>query len=140
MNRDGWKNLLSYLLMALGTVLVFLGTHTLLESYFGQTAAAREFRTAASPATNVSQAAASRGPQRGETMAQLTIPRLDTQLYVIEGDDASELQRGPGHLAGSAMPGRPWRRCPSASPCRRGSFSTRSTGQWMASACPGRRR
>ena len=39
-------------------------------------------------------------------MALLTIPRLATQLYVVEGDDARELRRGPGHLADSALPGR----------------------------------
>jgi sortase A len=41
----------------------------------------------------------------GETIARLTIPRLHVQLYVVEGDGARELQRGPGHLSGTALPG-----------------------------------
>jgi len=39
-------------------------------------------------------------------MALLTIPRLATELYVIEGDGTAELRRGPGHLSDSALPGR----------------------------------
>jgi sortase A len=35
----------------------------------------------------------------------MIIPRLDAQLYVVEGDGPSELRRGPGHLAGTALPG-----------------------------------
>ena len=44
-------------------------------------------------------------PQPGSAIAKLSIPRLDTQLFVVEGDDDAELRRGPGHLAGTAMPG-----------------------------------
>jgi sortase A len=101
MNRDRWKKPLAYLLLASGTVLLFLGTRTLLEAHFGQSAAARQFRSAASPAVSLP----SRRPLRGATMAKLMIPRLATQLYVIEGDGPRELRRGPGHLADSAMPG-----------------------------------
>ena len=101
MNRDQRKKLLSYLLLASGTILLFLGTRTLLESHFGQSAAARQFRSAAPTTVSLPP----HRPRRGDTMAKLTIPRLDTQLYVIEGDDPSELRRGPGHLADSAMPG-----------------------------------
>ena len=42
---------------------------------------------------------------RGDTLAKLKIPRLETELYVVEGDGQRELRRGPGHLAGTAMPG-----------------------------------
>jgi sortase A len=35
----------------------------------------------------------------------LVIPRLHTELYVVEGDGASQLRRGPGHVAGTVMPG-----------------------------------
>ena len=41
----------------------------------------------------------------GDTVAKLRIPRLDAELYVVEGDGPRELRRGPGHLAGTAMPG-----------------------------------
>jgi len=97
------KKLLSYLLLSAGMVLISLGSRTLFESHFGQTAAAREFRPA-SPIAPVSAAAWKR-PRRGATLGKLTIPRLDTQIYVVEGDGTRELRRGPGHLAESAMPG-----------------------------------
>jgi sortase A len=41
----------------------------------------------------------------GMPVAELSIPRLDSVLYVVEGDDARDLKRGPGHVIGSAMPG-----------------------------------
>jgi sortase A len=41
----------------------------------------------------------------GSPVAKLSIPRLDATYYVVEGTDARSLDRGPGHLEGSAMPG-----------------------------------
>ena len=108
------KQWISYLLLAAGTVLVFMGTREVLESYLGQSAAAREFAAAApSPVTTPSSSHTTtpvsipkpRQPQLGQTIAKLTIPRLATQLYVFEGDRPDDLRRGPGHLADSARPG-----------------------------------
>jgi len=102
LSSDQSRKLLSYLLLACGTALVFLGMRVVFESYFGQTTGARDF--AAAPQT-VSLATVL-APRRGDTVAKLSIPRLGVQLYVFEGDDDAELRRGPGHLADSAMPGR----------------------------------
>jgi len=44
-------------------------------------------------------------PRVSSAVAKLSIPRLDTVLYVVEGTDAADLKRGPGHLAGSELPG-----------------------------------
>jgi sortase A len=44
-------------------------------------------------------------PRAGGAMARLSIPRLNAVLYVVEGDDNSDLRRGPGHLIGTALPG-----------------------------------
>jgi len=110
------KQTLSYLLLACGAILIFLGARTLWESAFGQNSAAREFEV---QAASSSTSAISRGSdrdfvlrpvispviRRGETVAKLIIPRLETQLFVMEGDGDSELRRGPGHLADSARPG-----------------------------------
>jgi len=41
----------------------------------------------------------------GETVAKLTLPRLDKTLFVIEGTDQKDLKKGPGHMAGTALPG-----------------------------------
>ena len=38
-------------------------------------------------------------------VAKLSIPRLDTALYVVEGTSDRDLKRGPGHLTGSVLPG-----------------------------------
>jgi sortase A len=92
------KRLLYYLLTAAGTVILFLGTRDLLESHFGQTAAARTFTPAAHPEPR-------RTIRLGDTVAKLEIPRLNTQLYVVEGDDDRDLRRGPGHMPGTALPG-----------------------------------
>jgi len=41
----------------------------------------------------------------GETVAKLTLPRLDATLFVIEGTDQKDLSKGPGHMPGTALPG-----------------------------------
>lgn len=101
MNRHPRNTLLSALLLISGAVLFLGGSRALLESHFGQAVAARQFRAAAAAPSRL----APRGPNRGDIMARLTIPRLTTDLFVLEGDDADDLRRGPGHLADSAMPG-----------------------------------
>jgi sortase A len=47
----------------------------------------------------------SRPVHAGGAVAKLSIPRLETELYVVEGTDDRDLKRGPGHLTGSVMPG-----------------------------------
>src|SRR5579871_4321304 len=101
------RNLLSYLMIAGGFIIVFLGARDFWEWRFGQSEIAHDFRPpeTASPAKSMD----ARVPLsvRGESLATLAIPRLNTHLYVVEGDDAGNLRRGPGHLMGSAMPGAP---------------------------------
>ena len=89
--------------MAAGSWLVFLGARDILESHFGQNSAARNFNTP----LRASHSVRTRTPaiHSGDTVAKLSIPRLSTQLYVIEGDDERELRRGPGHMPGTPMPG-----------------------------------
>jgi sortase A len=101
-NRERWQFLLSSLLLIAGALLSFQGVRILLESHVGQTTAARKFRTAVAIP---SPPHAALRPVRGDIMALLTIPRLSTELYVIEGDGNAELRRGPGHLADSVLPG-----------------------------------
>jgi sortase A len=94
------KRYLPYILIAAGTLLAYRGALDLIHSYFGQTAAARTFIEPTSKSTSTTRRA-----QPGETVAELSIPRLKTRLYVFEGDDDQELERGPGHIPGTAMPG-----------------------------------
>src|SRR5204862_7421123 len=93
------KNLLSLLLVAGGVYLLFLGARDYLGSRVGQSEAAREFEQPVpdTPETRTAtQPSVDHPVQRGDTVATLKIPRLDTELYVIEGDGAKELRRGPG--------------------------------------------
>jgi sortase A len=95
------RRFLSWLLVAGGGVLLFLGGRELFESHYGQHEAERSFEESQpqpSPETPTP-------PQIGDTLAKLIIPRLDAQLYVVEGDGARELRRGPGHMSGTALPG-----------------------------------
>jgi sortase A len=104
--RARFKKLLSSLLIAGGGFLLFLGGRDFVESRVGQSEAAREFhRTTRGPRETSAAPRNVRPPHLGDTLAKLTIPRLDTELYVIEGDDNADLRRGPGHLPGTAMPG-----------------------------------
>jgi sortase A len=107
MNRLRWKKLLSSILLIAGAVLFVLGARTILESFIGQSAAARDFRTAASTVSAATSSTPSsiHAPHRGDIVARLTIPRLTAVLFVVEGDDAGDLRIGPGHITGSAMPG-----------------------------------
>src|SRR5262249_21611344 len=41
----------------------------------------------------------------GQAAAVLQIPAIGLNLVVVEGDDAAELRGGPGHRAGTPMPG-----------------------------------
>src|SRR6185295_13310206 len=98
------RPILSYLMIAGGSFLLFLGAREFLESRLGQSRAEREFQS--SPLlSEPNPGEAPPALQRGETFAKLTIPRLDTQLYVVEGDGEGELRRGPGHMTGSAQAG-----------------------------------
>jgi len=74
-----------------------------MESHWGQFAAKREFTRPAPPAGSIRPALFR--PQRGDTLAKLIIPRLNAELYVVEGTDPADLRRGPGHVEGTAMPG-----------------------------------
>ena len=96
----------SLLLMAAGAVLLFQGARVYLESKMGQSEASREFDEQGRGPSSAPRSRLERlRPRDGETFAKLSIPRLDTELYVVEGDDTADLRRGPGHLPGTAMPG-----------------------------------
>lgn len=50
---------------------------------------------------------ASYGFETGAPVARLQIPRLDVDEIVVEGVGVEELNVGPGHLPGTALPGEP---------------------------------
>ena len=99
------SQVLSLLLMAAGAVLLFQGARVFFESRLGQTEASRQFEGSSAAPTDAPREAKLVRPRDGEAFAKLMIPRLDTELYIVEGDDSADLRRGPGHLPGTAMPG-----------------------------------
>jgi sortase A len=112
-SRRQRRRIVSCGLIAGGLALLFLGARDLLESQAGQTEARREFDNieSAKPSPFPSSSRVTTQPiphpmpQLGDAVAKLIIPRLDTELYVVEGDGDGELRRGPGHIAGTPMPG-----------------------------------
>ena len=113
--RARWiRRFFSYLLISGGALLLFLGGRDLVDSSLGQREAQDEFQASPpskpSPFRTAGRASSVPGPstaapQLGDPIARLTIPRLATGLYVVEGDGARQLRRAPGHLSGTAMPG-----------------------------------
>jgi sortase A len=111
------RRFVSYGLIAGGMALLFPGARDLLESRSGQAEAQRQFdgieSAKPSPFPSGSRVRSQQMrqpmpqpmPQLGDAVAKLIIPRLDTELYVVEGDGDGELRRGPGHMAGTPMPG-----------------------------------
>jgi sortase A len=104
MLRSKLKKLVSYALTVGGVFLVFRGARDLLGSRWGQLIARRHFEP------SLAHPQPQRAPRRvrphlGDTVAKLVIPRLNTELYVVEGVDQADLRRGPGHMPGTAMPG-----------------------------------
>jgi len=96
--------LASYLLIACGAFLLFQGARDFIESRLGQRVAKHRFAhpVPRPPAPTPQKPVV---PQLGDTVAKLMIPRLETQLYVVEGVDQADLRQGPGHMPGTAMPG-----------------------------------
>jgi sortase A len=106
-SRHKLRRLVSYMLIGAGMVLLFLGGRDIVDSRIGQTESQRVFEKIdlAKPSPFPSVHRIEPRVTLGDAFAQLLIPRLHAELYVVEGDGASELRRGPGHAAGTAMPG-----------------------------------
>ena len=56
-------------------------------------------------ARDLEHSAISTAPSLGEVVGRIEIPRLNLSTFVFEGDDDDQLERGAGHLPGSALPG-----------------------------------
>jgi sortase A len=98
---SGLRNTLAYVFLSLGVVVFCLGARELIGSVAGQRTAEAEFKVHVSGYRRQAPV-----PMReGDIVARLSIPRLGAELFVVEGDGAKDLRRGPGHLTGTAMPG-----------------------------------
>ena len=109
-----------WILIASGTFLFTSGLLDYWESRSAQSEIAQEWQDSeaaptAKEAPQIPEASASRSKEpkqpavrrfhAGGAVAKLSIPRLQTELYVVEGTDDRDLKRGPGHLTASVMPG-----------------------------------
>ncbi len=45
------------------------------------------------------------GPAEGSVMAQIRIPAIGVDQYVVQGTTTGDLEKGPGHYMGTAVPG-----------------------------------
>jgi len=71
---------------------------------------ARLHRTPATPTTAATPSLVSADtrvpePREGSVVARLVIPAIGVDQYVVEGTAENDLQMGPGHYVGTAMPG-----------------------------------
>jgi len=106
MRRSPSASWISYLLILGGAFLLYLGARDFLGSRLGQQDAAEAFdESPIAVRTHPVNAGTTSPLSPGETIGKLVIPRLDAELYVVEGDGPHELRRGPGHLTGTALPG-----------------------------------
>ena len=59
----------------------------------------------ASKSTLISAATRVPSPGDGKVVAEIQIPAIGVDQYVVEGTTESDLSKGPGHYIGTAMPG-----------------------------------
>ena len=69
------------------------------------TARVRHAPTTPAAPTLVSADARPPEPAEGSVVARLRIPAIGVDQYVVEGTAEGDLQKGPGHYVGTAMPG-----------------------------------
>ena len=111
--------ILSWLLLIGGGVFLWCGGFDYWQSVSFQKEEALQWENqnvdaVSSDSSPITQSASVRGAgivrtgnvPKGQSIAKLSIPRLTSVLYVLEGTDDQDLKRGPGHLQGTVMPGR----------------------------------
>jgi sortase A len=106
MRRSGWLSFLGGALFIGGAA--FLGFYISMRHTAGR--AQRDAQEWLSRTLAARQAAPkASGPQHrhlkhGDVLGRLTIPRLDLSVMVFEGDDATILKRGAGHIPATSSP------------------------------------
>ena len=100
------RKALSWVLILGGVVLLFLGVREVVDSWLGQREAERAWARSANALPAIpARAARPFVPDLGPAVARLSIPRLGSAWFVFAGVGKESLRLGPGHLAGTAMPG-----------------------------------
>jgi sortase A len=99
------KRILSWSLILAGIVLLAIGGWTVYTGIRSQRKA-EEIWTRRERAPIPVPAPKPPSYSRGDFIGRLTIPRLNAEMFLIEGTMKEELLQGPGHLEGTALPGR----------------------------------
>jgi sortase A len=88
----------------LGAIAALYCAYFGLKAFWGQASGRAELEHEL-PVVATSDAAGFHGPPMGSALGRLDIPRLGLSTIVFEGDDEDVLDRGAGHLTGSALLG-----------------------------------
>jgi sortase A len=59
----------------------------------------------ANPPARLTQRKTQRKPLKGDAIAKISIPSIGVSDYVVEGTDAGNLRKGPGHYPKTPLPG-----------------------------------
>lgn len=111
-----FKILASWLLLIAGCYFVLNGALDYYASHKTQSDVAAFWKDDSPPASITDPALPESKPEvqappialrRGAPVARLFIPRLNANLFVLEGTDARTLRLAPGHMQGTALPGGP---------------------------------
>ena len=97
-----WKTL-QWLLWTVGILSLGYWVEANLKGILSQSRGARELEHYS--ALPSSSSPSSQAPAAGEVVGRLEIPRLKLSTIVFEGADDDALERGAGHLPGTALPG-----------------------------------
>jgi LPXTG-site transpeptidase (sortase) family protein len=100
MRKRKWRIWLGSALILGGAVLLASYSYTLHERADAQ----RHAREWLSRTTPVHRPAPAPPVRRGDVVAEIDVPRLDLSAMVFEGDDAGILEKGAGHIPGTALP------------------------------------
>lgn len=109
------KVVASWIVLITGAYFVLSGSLDYYSADKAQTEAAAQWKEAGAEAPSASENVIPEPPgrviprpnplHRGQQVARLMIPRLKADLYVIEGTNARELHKAPGHMEGTSLPG-----------------------------------
>jgi sortase A len=109
---DLFARTLSWLLILIGLTLGGFGVYDYYTGKVAQREAEEQWKSSAMeteepvPAKLPTKPLPYFDPYRpGQTVAKLMLPGLVTPLFVVEGTDQRDLQLGPGHMPGTALPG-----------------------------------
>lgn len=101
------KSLLPFLFVVAGIIIIGLGVWQIFDSKQQTEVSLQEAKKIIK---SQPQATSKKGdelynPFVGETVGLLEIPRIDSELAIMEGTDPDDLEKGVGHFKGSYYPG-----------------------------------